>query len=75
MEAKLQFMEAKKLQLTEEETETKRNGRKRITGVEIWYATDTMLKDNLKLHGSTNQACNEQDEEEKMKLKTVYYFM
>lgn len=73
--SKIAIYGSKKLQLTEEETETKRNGRKRITGVEIWYAADTMLKDNLKLHGSTNQACNEQDEEEKMKLKTVYYFM
>lgn len=28
-----------------------------------------MLKDNLKLHGNTNQACNVQGEEEKENLK------
>jgi hypothetical protein len=44
----------------------------KINGVEIWYATDTMLKDNLKLHGSTNQACNVQDEEGKSETEKLF---
>jgi len=45
--------------------------KKKKNGVEIRYANDTMLKDNLKLHESANQVCNVQDEEERVKTEKL----